>query len=189
MSNNDFKKGFTLVETLVAITILIVAIEGPLVLAAKSLQTSNYSNNQIVAQYLAQEGLEAVRLKRDNNGLASRNWTDGMDDCFTDECIVDAWGDVSFMACGVAQCPNVQFQNDQYGQSQAGWSDSQFRREITLQYVKKNGTENNEVDGTPTPKEYEMRVKSSVYWTNGSSPTPHSITVTGNLFNWRKIEI
>jgi Tfp pilus assembly protein PilV len=61
--------GFTLVETLVAITILMIAIAGPLTVAEKSLSASIYARDQLMASYLAQDGMEYMRNIVDNNEL------------------------------------------------------------------------------------------------------------------------
>lgn len=63
------RSGFTLVETLVAIAILLVAIVGPMSIAQKGAQSAYYANEQMTAVFLAQEALEAVRKVRDDNGL------------------------------------------------------------------------------------------------------------------------
>ena len=87
---NDMKKllhkkqqtqqGFTLVETLVAISILLVAIVGPMTIAARGLQTAFYAREQITAFMLAQEGVELVRMIRDQNALRTppANWLSGI---------------------------------------------------------------------------------------------------------------
>ena len=68
-----FTTGYTLIEALVAITIIVFATVGPLTLAAKSLAESQYVRDQITAFYLAQETLEIVRHTRDvNPGIAFR---------------------------------------------------------------------------------------------------------------------
>jgi prepilin-type N-terminal cleavage/methylation domain-containing protein len=60
------KKGFTLLETLIAIAILTVAIGAAFGVAQKSLITASNSKNQTTAFFLAAEGLELVRDVRDN---------------------------------------------------------------------------------------------------------------------------
>ncbi len=60
-----YKKGFTLIETLVAISILAIAIVAPMTLASKTLFTAQYAKDQMVATQLAQEAIEIVRAKRD----------------------------------------------------------------------------------------------------------------------------
>ncbi len=62
-------RGFTILETLVAIAILIIAITGPLAIVAQSLRSSYFSRDQITAYYLAQEAIEYVRNTRDTFGL------------------------------------------------------------------------------------------------------------------------
>jgi prepilin-type N-terminal cleavage/methylation domain-containing protein len=62
-------KGFTLLETLIAIAILTVALGGAFGIAQKSLMTSNLSRTQTAAFFLAAEGLEMVRDLRDNIAL------------------------------------------------------------------------------------------------------------------------
>lgn len=75
---------FTMIETLVAITILTMSVAAPLTLAAKSLQAAQYSRDQIVAFNLAQEAIEVVRAQRDSNliqivaGNATLDWLEGV---------------------------------------------------------------------------------------------------------------
>ena len=59
-------RGFTLVETLVAIAILMIAVSGPLVVANKGLISALYSKDQAMATFLAQEGMELVRNEKDS---------------------------------------------------------------------------------------------------------------------------
>ncbi len=74
----DFKKGLTMVETLVAISILTIAVIGPLGIIAQALHTSYYTRDQMTAYYLAQEAVEHVRNLRDNQGLAiTKAYLDG----------------------------------------------------------------------------------------------------------------
>jgi prepilin-type N-terminal cleavage/methylation domain-containing protein len=62
-------KGFTLIETLMAVLLLSVAIAGPLTIASKSLQATLIAKDQDTAFYLAQDGIEYVRWVRDTNTL------------------------------------------------------------------------------------------------------------------------
>src|SRR3954464_3392894 len=62
-------RGFTLLETMVAVSLLAVAIVAPMSLTAQSLASAYYARDEVTAFYLAQEGLEAVRNVRDNNIL------------------------------------------------------------------------------------------------------------------------
>lgn len=59
-------RGFTLVEALVAVTILALAVAGPLYTANQSLKAAETARYKLTALYLAQEGVEYARLVRDN---------------------------------------------------------------------------------------------------------------------------
>ena len=78
---NRTKRGFTLVETLVAITILLVGIVGPMTIAARGLQAAFHARDEVTAFSLAQEGSELMRELRDENALRSNGWLDGMGLC------------------------------------------------------------------------------------------------------------
>ncbi len=64
------QKGFTLVETLVAILVLTIGITAPLTIASKGLQSSTYSLEQNTAFFLAQEAIEILKAQRNSSGLA-----------------------------------------------------------------------------------------------------------------------
>ena len=82
---NMNQKGFTIVETLVAITIMMIAIVGPLTVANKALTAALDARNQLIANSLAQETMEYVRNKKDNNIIDPNKgqdlWLDGIDTC------------------------------------------------------------------------------------------------------------
>lgn len=61
------QRGFTLIETLVAIFILTLAITATMTAAQAGLQSSLYARDQITAYYLAEEAMEYVRNIRDTN--------------------------------------------------------------------------------------------------------------------------
>lgn len=61
------KTGYSLVEVLVAISILLLAIIGPMTIAAKGLQGAYYAREQTTALFLAQEGIELVIAMRNDS--------------------------------------------------------------------------------------------------------------------------
>lgn len=88
---------------MVAISILMLAILGPLSIASAGLRNSLYARDQITAYYLAQEGIEYMRYARDANymlriqGDTTRTWLTDLGNCIVgtggtdgDGCAIDA---------------------------------------------------------------------------------------------------
>lgn len=71
-------KGFTLVETMVAVTIITLAVAGPLFTANRAIVAAQSARYQLTAVYLAQEGVEYMRAIRDGYYLSNAvtAWTD-----------------------------------------------------------------------------------------------------------------
>ncbi len=64
-------RGFTLIESLVAITILVIGVLGPLTIAVRGISDGLYARNNLVAAFLAQEGVEVIRNLRDTALIAA----------------------------------------------------------------------------------------------------------------------
>lgn len=63
------QSGFSLVEVLVAISILLLVMTGPMRVLTQTTNSTTFANQQTVAFFLAQEGLELVQVGRDNLAL------------------------------------------------------------------------------------------------------------------------
>lgn len=80
------RKGFTLVEVLIAVSILIIGILSGFILVTKALYNVEAIKDRLTASFLAQEGIELVRQIRDSNFLRILNdgesidWRDGLED-------------------------------------------------------------------------------------------------------------
>ncbi len=74
--NKSKKRGFTLVEAMVAISILSLSITGPMLIAQKGIGSAIYARDQITAFYLAQEAVEFIRNVRDSNRIRNSNTSD-----------------------------------------------------------------------------------------------------------------
>lgn len=83
MKFDQLEQGQTLVETMVAIFILVMGITAALGLAIYSLNATSLVNKQIVGMGLAREGMEAVKNMRDTNWLQSGQF-DGSCNCYLD---------------------------------------------------------------------------------------------------------
>jgi len=71
-------KGFTLLEVIIAIAILIVGLIGLMVLVSATISASSVSASRLLAANLAQEGIELVRGIRDSNWLQGQAWDTGI---------------------------------------------------------------------------------------------------------------
>jgi hypothetical protein len=74
MNFNKFRKnnsGVTLMETIVALGILVLGISSSLALMTSSMAFSSFSEQQVVVVNLAREGIELIRSLRSSDGFSS----------------------------------------------------------------------------------------------------------------------
>ena len=83
IENSKLKSGFTLIEALVAVSILMIAIASPMTLAQKGLSTATLSKDQMIAAFLVQDGIEALKNIRDQIAIrgTGANWLDILQPC------------------------------------------------------------------------------------------------------------
>lgn len=67
-------RGYSLVEVLVAITVLLIALVGPLTIAYSGLKRSNFAKEQTASIFMAQEGTEAIVKLREDSALAASSY-------------------------------------------------------------------------------------------------------------------
>ncbi|MDQ3076942.1 MAG: type II secretion system GspH family protein [bacterium] len=143
-----YKKGFTLIEALVAVTMLSLVIASVMGLAQASIAGNTYAQAQVTANYLAGEAIEYIRNKRDNQFLQYPTqiqsipsvWLDTIEDsCFSTGCDVDTQNtniNNGFIVCqGVCDPLNFDSLIDTgFYQHQTG-NPSNFRRTITIENI------------------------------------------------------
>ncbi len=186
------KKGFTLVETLVAIAVIVLALVGPFLSVQHALIASYVARDELIGNSLAQEGIEYVRGIRDNNFLAANSsggtdsdWLAGLDvspDCFNNFCTVDPPTN-TISTCPNNSCAplylNALSNNYLYTYTQSTGSgniQSRFTRSIQLCYVQTSGS------CTATPATNEAKITATVTWM--TSGVPGKAVVTDYLQNW-----
>jgi prepilin-type N-terminal cleavage/methylation domain-containing protein len=166
------QKGFTLVETLVAISILVLAVTGAFSAAHNGMMSSLYSKDQITAFYLAQEAIEQIRNMRDSNGLVPTGWMNGIanvgDPCeLNTTCYVDALSSSAPLVRCSGVCPNLLMNTNGFYSYDSG-SATKFRRQVTITAINAN----------------EIVVAVSVYWSKGIL-VDKVFTAREHLFNWQ----
>lgn len=194
MKNNFLKRnsrGFTLVETLVAISIFTVSILGLLAVLTQGMVNTSYAKQKIVASYLAQEGIEYIRNLRDtmvlypdsgsspavrwssfrNRLTAAAASCNGASGCYFNDSAVSftdptiPMTDLQLLSCG-SNCPELKYDSttDKYGY--ATGSASGYTRQIKAVLVNAN----------------EVRIISKVSWVHTGKT--YNITFAESLFNW-----
>lgn len=179
------RRAFTLIETLVAVSILSIAVVAPMSLVAQSIATSFYARDQVTAFFLAQEGIEAVRNIRDNNILltAFGTPTDLMTGIPTNNTpfVIDARNNTITNCSGA--CPQIKITTSSslfghgtapYNMAEPGWTPTRFTRYVRVQYAKNPDTSDN-LD--------EIVVTVIVTWRSGSLPQ-RTFTLSENLYRW-----
>lgn len=186
-------KGFTLVETLVAVTILTLAVAGPLFTANRAIVAAQNARDQLIASYLAQEGIEYMRAIRDDEYLAAYEdgganvstsaWTNfhtSTSQCNATSvsakaCTLNPWPVASpqLNSCDTATVGSCAPLNKtssgivRYTQSSAGTVVTRFTRTIQV------------IDVSPN----DARIVSTVSWNFHS--VPYSVSISDHLTPWQ----
>lgn len=182
---HNIKHGFSLVETLVAVSIVVFSVLGPVTLTVFSLKSSSFSKNNLIAGNLAQEGIELVRAKSKSNMLACapscvpNDWLNDFNSCFlANGCSIDA-SDLETGNCASANQCFLRFEigNPGYaddgiynhgGGSQTQNPTSIFRRVVKLTEINSG---------------IEVKVNVEVSWTERFGT--QKVIVEENMFNWQ----
>ena len=165
IQKKNTKKGFSLVEVLMALTILTMGLTSISVLMIGNIRNSEDARDQVIASQLAEEGLELMRNLKDNKQLDSPPY---------DKCLIA--GGCSF--AGLTVDPTVPlaamlgssgngllYLNAANVYNRTGVKATKFYRTISL-LVKG--------DGTISPSTREISVESEVFW--GSTTPPEAWT-------------
>ncbi|MCX6787705.1 MAG: prepilin-type N-terminal cleavage/methylation domain-containing protein [Candidatus Kaiserbacteria bacterium] len=185
--------GFTLIEAMVAITIVTLAVTGPLFTASRAIVAAQLARQKLTASYLAQEGIEYARAMRDNEyllayqaggtGVSTAAWTDfltgssagSITQCRAATCTLDparSMGSGSGFAlqpCSGASCAPLYLANGIYTEQSgiAGSVPTPYTRTIQAVDVSAN----------------DVRIVSTVSWSFHNNS--YSVTVNDHLMPWQ----
>jgi len=177
----ETQKGFTVLESIVAILILSLSVSGVFSSVQQSLSQAIIAKDEVKAFYLAQEAIEIIRNKRDANQLAkinggSNTWLYGITQDATDPCYfgrvcrADATAASPLTYCNSSSwdsCPVLRQDQTTFLYSYTSGTDTNFKREIQIESINAN----------------EIAVTVRISWTKGSL-LPFVFKVKTHLFNW-----
>ncbi|MFA6270591.1 MAG: type II secretion system protein [Candidatus Paceibacterota bacterium] len=180
-SISNYSRGFTILESIVAIAVLSLSVSGAFSAVTQSLSQATIAKDEVKAFYLAQEAIEVIRNKRDANQLSLLNtgsgfWLAGIaqydtDPCYFEKvCQIDAnpipptlvycnsssWGSCAYLK----QNPTTFMYNYTTGTA------TNFKREIKIESVNAN----------------EVAIIVRVSWTKGI--ITREFKIKSYLFNW-----
>jgi len=180
-------RGFTLVETLVAVSIFTASILGLLSLLTQSISNTSYAKEKIISSYLSAEGIEYIRNMRDTFALydpvsGQNGWNafvsklvgascQANNGCYFNDQSIDYANPLEPMegltvtACG-ASCPTLLYDPTTGKYGYASGAASPFIRKINITQVSAD----------------ELKVSSTIFWSQGSGN--YNVTVSESLFNW-----
>ncbi len=155
------KKGFTLLEVIIAIFIIAVGIVGAFGSLSQTLSSANIVSSRLVAAFLAQEGIEIVRNIRDGNWLEKPTvpWDDGL-------AAGDWKADYSSSSLSPYSAENLKIDGYFYKYSPSG-AETSFKRKITITKV----------------GNYALDISVLIDWQVKGKP--YSLSAREILYNWK----
>jgi len=168
------QKAFTLVEVLIAISILTIGILSGFILITKVLYNTAVIQDRLTASFLTQEGIELVRQVRDSNFLQIMNgesveWKDGLaDGSYTIESKAGSEQPITLTSVDTGEGSNFRYDDDTKIYNYTTGEPTTFNREIKI----------------TTINDDEIRVESIMKWKTRT--IDFNLTVEDHLFNWLK---
>lgn len=183
--NKKNERGFTLIETLVALSIFSISILGIMAVLSSGLTNTMEARKKMTATFLAQEGIEYMRNMRDTYVLYSTTANDGWSDfntkmftycgpgkeCFFNDENLDFTNPsmpinyIFLKTCPTDGCPNLKYDSStgKYNSAGSGDQETIFVRSLHTEKI---------IDG-------ETKITSTVSWGDGKK-----VSLSESLFNW-----
>lgn len=175
----NYNKGFTMAEALMAISIILVGVISTFVMVFKSFYDISIIKDRLTAVFLAQEGIELIRQRRDSNFLIENNsWNTGLSNGrkYRIGYQVDENGEITGIIFDERfNEPLYQDQNSGIFNYSRRGNQTPFVRQIEIIGISQD----------PETREfYEIKVIATVQWRAKYLRTPITISAEDHLFNW-----
>ena len=176
MKVNVRRNGFTVLEAMVAIFVVVIASTGVFGLIVSSLSLTESIENEAIAWYLAQEGMELVRNFRDTNMLDTPNsipWYTNIEGCeVSDNCGAD-YNDPALIS-GLNDTPTPLRYDAATGYTYDSGTASLFERRIAAYRCT--------VGCSPPGPESRIHLMISVTWQERG--VDREVQLLGEVYNW-----
>jgi hypothetical protein len=174
-------KSFTLLEVILAITVLTLAVGASFVLISQTLASVSVAQSKLIASYLAQEGIEVAKNIRDNNWLKFQSW---------DQSLGGVDYEADYDDFNLTECPypcdydhdyNLHFLkiSEQGFYNYDSGNPTIFKRKIVI-------SDKVDLDDPPDDEPDKLKVSVEVLWKEKGKN--QSITAQEYLYNWTKHE-
>ncbi len=188
------QEGFSIVEMLVAVSILLLIIVGPMTITVRTAKSASFATEQVQAFFFAQEGLEIAQKLRDdlllrgflpagNGNYLAEPWNMFWDSggpyrlCYAAGCGLE-WGNTDGQVAGIVDCSTLTNcllkrapttnQRSHFTYSRNGnVTDTLYTRQIVFTQAGVNA----------------VRVRSIVTWRTGSIVSDQKVEVETYLYN------
>lgn len=175
----DSACGFTLIEVLAALSIMMIGIVGAFGLISQTLSASNTASMQLTAAYLGKEGIEIVKSIRDGNYLKIHYGESGYDGVNSWMSGLAAAGDPVSVNCSAAAGCGADYGMNRLYQAYASQNlkfDGSF-----YNYTSGSGTVFRRIIRI-TPQAGHLNVIVEIKWSEKG--TNHSFVAQENIYNW-----
>ena len=177
ISNGVRKNGFTILEVILAITVLTLAVSGSFILIIQTIGSISVIQSRLIASYLVQEGLELSRNIRDSNWLKNQDWDQNLE-------AGDWEGDYLTLTSCPPPCQHdngLRFLgidgNGFYGYNYSSGNETIFKRKITFSdRVDLSEPSDDQID--------KFKVSVEVFWREKGQI--RSLVAQEYLYNWKK---
>ncbi|MEK7062170.1 MAG: hypothetical protein AAB504_02205 [Patescibacteria group bacterium] len=155
------QKGYLLIESVVAITLLVIGFLGMLSLLSNSIALNRVVNDQFIANYLAMEGIEVVKNIVDGNIIQGKPWNENINN-----------GDFE------VDYTSSQLENNQQRYISFDAINNRYNYQIGVQTAFKRSVSIEFIDPN------EIKINSIVKW-SGRGGGKFEINLEDYFFNWK----